>query len=73
MLTVARRSPAIRASSSTAARLWSRAWVVARAAPDTPVMFCAISVVPAAASAADRDISWVVVVCCSTAEAMVSW
>ncbi|CAB4913557.1 unannotated protein [freshwater metagenome] len=73
MLTVARRSPAIRASSSTADRLWPRASVVARAAPETPVMFYSISVVPAAASATDRDISWVVAVCSSTAEAMVSW
>ena len=36
-------------------------------------MLVAISVVPAAASWTDRDISLVVAVCSSTAEAMVSW
>ena len=36
-------------------------------------MFCAISPEPLAASCTDRDISWVVAVCSSTALAMVSW
>ena len=43
------------------------------AADDTPVMFEAISPDPVAASATPRDISFVVAVCSSTAEAMVSW
>ncbi len=60
-------------SSSTATRVWPRAWVVESAAVETPVMVAAISVVPPAASATLRDISFVVAVCSSTALAMVSW
>src|SRR3569833_4488462 len=51
---------------------WDSAWVVTAAAAETPEMFCAISVDPPAASWTDRDISFVVAVCSSTAEAMVS-
>ena len=36
-------------------------------------MFAAISVLPVAASATDRDISLVVAVCSSTADAIVVW
>ena len=61
----------MRDSSSTAARVCVSAWVVESAAVETPVMLLAISVVPPAASCTDRDISFVVAVCSSTAEAMV--
>ena len=61
----------MRDSSSTAVRVWVSDWVVESAAVETPVMFAAISVVPLAASCTDRDISLVVAVCSSTAEAMV--
>ena len=64
---------AIRDSSSTAVRVWPSAWVVASAAPETPAMLAAIWPDPSAASATDRDISFVVAVCSSTALAMVSW
>src|SRR4051794_17373661 len=55
--TMVRRSAAIRDSSSTAVRVWPRAWVVESAAVETPVMLVAISVVPVAASCTDLDIS----------------
>ena len=71
MATVLRRSAAIRDSSSTAVRVWVSACVVDSAAVETPVMLLAISVVPLAASCTDRDISFVVAVCSSTADAMV--
>src|SRR4051812_11291010 len=69
--TLLRSSAAIRDSSSTAVRVWVSAWVVDSAAVETPVMLPAISVVPLAASCTDRDISFVVAVCSSTALAMV--
>ena len=47
--------------------------MVESAAVETPVMFVAISVVPLAASWTERDISFVVAVCSSTAEAIVVW
>ena len=71
--TLPRRSLAIRDSSSTACLVWPSAWVVLLAAVETPVMLAAISVDPPAASCTDRDISFVVAVCSSTALAMVSW
>jgi len=43
------------------------------AADATPTMFVAISPEPVAASPTDRDISLVVAVCSSTADAMVIW
>src|SRR3954468_14239115 len=61
----------MRESSSTAVRVWVSACVVDSAAVETPVMFVAISLVPPAASCTERDISLVVAVCSSTAEAMV--
>ena len=45
--------------------------MVESAAVETPVMLVAISPVPLAASCTERDISLVVAVCSSTAEAMV--
>ena len=57
---------------SLAGNRWRRAADRA-AAPATPVMFAAISPDPVAASWTDRDISVVVAVCSSTADAMVSW
>src|SRR4051812_5208397 len=60
--TLPRRSLAIFDSSSTACRVCPSAWVVEDAAVDTPVMFCAISPDPPAASCTDRDISLVVAV-----------
>ena len=52
----------MRESSSTAVRVWVRAWVVDSAAVDTPVMVSAISPMPFAAACTDRDISLVVAV-----------
>ena len=61
------------ARSPLAVRVWLTAWVVEAAASATVAMFAAISPEPAEASATLRDISSVVAVCCSTAEAIVSW
>ena len=68
--TLLRSSAAIRDSSSTAVRVWVSACVVDSAAVETPVMLLAISPVPPAASCTDRDISVVVAVCSSTADAI---
>src|SRR6478735_9893021 len=68
-----RRSSDIRASSATAEPIWLRVWEDWVAAEATPVMLVAISPEPVAASATERDISVVVAVCSSTAEAIVSW
>src|SRR5690606_5763744 len=61
-----------RARSSTAAPTSSTTSVVVVAADATPVIDTAMSPEPDAASAAARDISAVVAVCSSTAEAIVS-
>ena len=61
------------ASSWTAVPICATTSDAVPAAVATPTMFCAISPYPVAASVTERDISVVVAVCSSTAEAMVSW
>ena len=63
----------MRASSLTASPIWPSVCEDAAAEAATPLMFTAISPEPVAASATPRDISLVVAVCSSTAEAIVSW
>ena len=61
----------LRGDRDNEGRIW--VWLDPAAAPATPVMVAAISPEPVAASATPRDISEVVAVCSSTAEAMVVW
>ena len=68
-----RRSVDRRASSVTASPIWPSTWALESAEVATPVMFAAISPDPAAASATPLLISFVVAVCSSTADAIVSW
>jgi hypothetical protein len=59
--------------SSAAVRVSPTVSVVRRVASETVVIVAAMSPAPCAASDSVRFISWVVAVCSSTAEAMVSW
>ena len=61
------------ASSLTEAPIWPITSLELAAVRATPVMLAAISPEPDAASVTDRDISLVVAVCSSTADAIVSW
>src|SRR4051812_30540339 len=60
-------------ASAVACWDWVTPSLVMRAASATPVMFWAISLVPVETSLTLRFISAVVVVCSSTAEAIVVW
>ena len=70
---LARRSPPIAAMSWTEDVISPTTLADVADAAATPPMVAAISLAPVAASATDRDISFVVAVCSSTADAIVSW